>query len=171
GIGQGYLLVTPLQLAAATAMLANDGAPVHPHLLKAVQDSKTQETRALAAPEGEAPAVKPEHIALVRAAIIDVTRPGGTAARAGQGAPYAIAAKTGTAQVIAMKQGERYDEKRVKESHRDHALFIAFAPAENPKIAMALLVENGGHGGSTAAPIARADCDYYLLGTKPDRKQ
>ena len=70
-----------------------------------------------------------------------------------------------------MKQGERYDEKRVKEAHRDHALFIAFAPADNPRLAMALLVENGGHGGSTAAPIAREVFDYFLLGKKPDRKQ
>ena len=169
GIGQGYLLITPLQLAAATAMLANDGIPVHPRLLKAMQDSKTQEIRPLAAPNNDPVAVKPEHLALVRAAMVDVTRPGGTAARAGANASYSIAAKTGTAQVIAMKQGERYDEKRVNERHRDHALFIAFAPADNPRLALAILVENGGHGGSTAAPIAREVFDYYLIGKKPDR--
>jgi penicillin-binding protein 2 len=171
GIGQGYLLITPLQLAAATATLANDGIPVHPRLLKAVQDSKTQETREIPAANSDPAAVRPENLALVRSAMIDVTRPGGTAARAGAGATYTIAAKTGTAQVVAMKQGERYDEKRVKEAHRDHALFIAFAPADNPRLAMALLVENGGHGGSTAAPIAREVFDYFLLGKKPDRKQ
>ena len=170
GIGQGYLLITPLQLAAATATLANDGIPVHPRLLKAMQDSKTQEIRPLASRNGDSVAIKPEHLALVRAAMVDVTRPGGTAARAGANASYTIAAKTGTAQVIAMKQGERYDEKRVKEEHRDHALFIAFAPADNPKLAMAILVENGRHGGSTAAPIAREVFDYYLLGKQPDRK-
>ena len=144
---------------------------MHPHLLKTTQDSKTQEVRTPGAPEANLPVVKPENLALIRAAMIDVARPGGTAARAGAGAPYAIAAKTGTAQVVAMKQGERYDEKRVKEAYRDHALFIAFAPADDPKLAMAILVENGGHGGSTAAPMAREVFDYYLLGKKPDRKQ
>jgi len=170
GIGQGYLLATPLQLAVATAMLANDGVPVHPRLLKSVQDSRTQEIRELQRPLDEGPVLKPEHLAFIRAAMVDVTRPGGTAARAGAGASYAIAAKTGTAQVIAMKQGEKYDEKRVKEAHRDHALFIAYAPADNPRLAMALLVENGGHGGSTAAPIAREVFDYYLLGKLPDKR-
>ena len=114
----------------------------------------------------DAAAAKPEHIALVRAAMIDVTRPGGTAAAAGAGAPYAIAAKTGTAQVVGMKQGEKYDEKRLKQEHWDHALLIAFAPADDPKIALAILVENGKHGGSTAGPIARQVFDYYLLGKK-----
>jgi len=104
---------------------------------------------------------------LVRNALVDVTRPGGTAARASAGAPYAMAGKTGTAQVVGMKQGEKYVESRVAERHRDHALFIAYAPAEDPKIAIAVLVENGGHGGSTAAPIARAVFDYYLLGKLP----
>jgi penicillin-binding protein 2 len=116
-------------------------------------------------------AFKPENLALIRAAMVDVTRPGGTAARAGAGAPYSVAAKTGTAQVVGMKQGEKYDEKRVKEAHRDHALFIAYAPADEPKIALAILVENGGHGGSTAAPIAREVFDYHLLGKKPVGKQ
>jgi penicillin-binding protein 2 len=171
GIGQGYLLTTPMQLAAATATLANGGVPVHPRLLKAVQDSKTQEMHEIPSRDRGAETVKPEHLALVRAAMVDVTRPGGTAARAGANAPYTIAAKTGTAQVIGMKQGESYNEKRIREEHRDHALFIAFAPADNPKLAMAILVENGGHGGSTAAPIAREVFDYYLLGKKPTAKQ
>jgi penicillin-binding protein 2 len=171
GIGQGYLLATPLQLAAATATLANNGVPVRPHLLKAVQDSKTLETREITHPMGTGLPAKPEHMALVRAAMVDVTRPGGTAARAGANAGYTIAAKTGTAQVIGMKQGETYNEKRIREEHRDHALFIAFAPAEDPKLAMAILVENGGHGGSTAAPIAREVFDYHLLKKKPAVKQ
>jgi penicillin-binding protein 2 len=172
GIGQGYMLATPLQLAAATATIANNGVPVHPRLLKAVQSSKTQEIRDLAPQAAkDAVAVKPEHIALVRAAMVDVARPGGTAAQAGQGAAYAMAAKTGTAQVVGMKQGERYDEKRLKQEHWDHALFIAFAPADDPKLAMAILVENGKHGGSTAGPIAREVFDYYLTGKQPARKQ
>jgi penicillin-binding protein 2 len=171
GIGQGYWLATPLQLAAAVATLANDGVTVQPRLLKALQDSRTLETKPLLQPVGERLAIKPEHLEFVRNAMVDVTRPGGTAARAGNGAPYAMAAKTGTAQVIGMKQNEKYDEKRVKEHLRDHALFIAYAPAEAPKLALALLVENGGHGGSTAAPIAREVFDYFLLGKVPDKRQ
>ncbi len=171
GIGQGYWLSTPLQLATAVATLANGGTPVRPRLVRAVQDARTQEIRELPVRTGEPLAFKPEHLELVRAAMVDVTRPGGTAARAGQGAPYLIAGKTGTAQVVAMKAGEKYDEKRVQERHRDHALFIAYAPADDPKIALALLVENGGHGSSTAAPIAREVFDFHLLGKRPERKQ
>ncbi|HEX6634380.1 MAG TPA: penicillin-binding protein 2 [Usitatibacter sp.] len=171
GIGQGYMLATPLQLATATATLANGGIPVHPHLLKAIQDAKTHEERAYAPPEANpAPIVSPANLAIIRAAMADVTKPGGTAASAGAGAPYSIAAKTGTAQVVGMKQGERYDEKRMKREHWDHALLIAFAPADDPKLALAILVENGQHGGSTAGPIARTVFDYYLLGKKPAAK-
>ena len=99
--------------------------------------------------------------------MVDVTRPGGTAATTGAGAAYVIAAKTGTAQVVGMKQGEKYDEKRLKQEHWDHALFIAFAPADDPRLAIAILVENGRHGSSTAGPIAREIFDYYLTGKKP----
>ena len=99
--------------------------------------------------------------------MMDVMRPGGTAAAAAAGAPYTIAGKTGTAQVVGIKQGARYDASRLARQYRDHALFIAYAPAENPTIAMAVMVENGGHGGSTAAPIARAVFDYYLTGKRP----
>ncbi len=170
GIGQGYLLTTPVQLATAVATLANGGAPVHPRLLKAVQDARTQEKRELPSRNAESSAMKPENLKLISAAMVDVTRPGGTASQASQGASYLIAAKTGTAQVIGLKQGETYDEKRVKERFRDHALFIAYAPADDPKLAMAILVENGGHGGSTAAPIARQVFDYYLLGKVAEKK-
>jgi len=168
GIGQGYLLTTPMQLAAAVATLANGGVPVRPHLLKAVQDAKTQELHPyVPAERTDTPIVKPGNLAIVLSAMVDVTRPGGTAAQLGAGAPYSIAAKTGTAQVVGMKQGERYDEKRMKREHWDHALLIAFAPADDPKLALAILVENGQHGGSTAGPIARAVFDYFLLGKKP----
>jgi penicillin-binding protein 2 len=132
-----------------------------------VQDGKTHENQEVASRNGAPIGINPEHLKLITAAMVDVTRPGGTAARASQGAPYSIAAKTGTAQVIGIKQDQKYDEKRVKEAHRDHALFIAYAPAEDPKLAMAILVENGGHGGDTAAPIARQVFDYYLLGKVP----
>jgi len=166
GIGQGYNLVTPLQLASATATLANDGVAYRPHFVKQIQRSS-----------GNTPEVKPEptldlhiepqNIDLVKRAMEAVTKPGGTAVRASAGAPYRIAGKTGTAQVIGMKQGEKYDADKINEYNRDHAWFIAFAPAEKPRIALAVLVENGGHGGATAAPIARKVFDYYLLGKIP----
>jgi penicillin-binding protein 2 len=171
GIGQGYMLATPLQLAAMTATLANGGTPVHPRLLKAVQDARTQDVRTIEHKLGEPVAIKPEHLQLVRAAMVGVTSPGGTAVKAGLNAGYTIAGKTGTAQVVGMKQGEKYDASRLKEEHRDHALFIAFAPADDPKLAMALLVENGGSGSGTAAPIAREVFDYYLLGKRNPARQ
>jgi penicillin-binding protein 2 len=109
----------------------------------------------------------PSNIDIVRRGMIDVTLPGGTAASVGANAGYAIAAKTGTAQVIGIKQNEKYNEHSIDERHRDHALFIAYAPADDPKIALAVIVENGGHGGSAAGPIARKVMDYYLLGKLP----
>ena len=167
-IGQGYWLSTPLQLATATAILANGGTQVTPHLLKEVINAKTNEKRSYKPPPQNQLSFKPEHLNLVRQAMVDVMLPGGTAAAAGAGAGYAIAGKTGTAQVIAMKQGEKYDARKIDERHRDHALFIGFAPADKPKIALALLVENGGGGGGTASPIAREIFDYFLLGKLPD---
>ena len=164
GIGQGYSLVTPMQLAFATATLANDGVAYQPHLVKEVQSPHSSENRSI----GKGPLydlhIDPKALDLVRRAMIAVTQPGGTAVYANMGAPYQIAAKTGTAQVIAMKQGEKYVAKDVSERHRDHAWYIAYAPADKPRIALAVLVENGGHGGTTAAPIARKVFDYYLLG-------
>jgi len=169
GIGQGYFLATPLQLAVATATLANQGAQMQPYLVRQIQNAKSGGVTPIAPQTVSTLPIKAENLELVRNAMIDVTRPGGTASRAAAGAPYAIAGKTGTAQVVAIKQGEKYVESRVAERHRDHALFVAYAPAENPTIALAILVENGGHGGSTAGPIARAMFDYYLLGKLPAR--
>jgi penicillin-binding protein 2 len=171
GIGQGYMLATPIQLAAMTATLANGGTPVHPRLLKAVQNAKTLETTPIESTRAEAVAIKPEHLELVRSAMVGVTSPGGTAVKAGLNAGYTIAGKTGTAQVIGMKQDQKYDASKLREEHRDHALFIAFAPAEDPKLAMALLVENGGSGSGTAAPIAREVFDFFLLGKRPAARQ
>ncbi|RFC40384.1 MAG: peptidoglycan glycosyltransferase /cell elongation-specific peptidoglycan D,D-transpeptidase [Candidatus Nitrotoga sp. CP45] len=167
GIGQGYNLVTPLQLAYATATLANDGVAYRPHLLKEVQNSRTSEKQALATTLESNLNLNSEHLALVKSAMVAVTQPGGTAAKAGAGAPYTFAGKTGTAQVIGIKQGEKYIESKIQERHRDHAWFMAFAPSDQPKIALAVLVENGGHGSSTAAPIARKVLDYFLLGKMP----
>jgi penicillin-binding protein 2 len=169
GIGQGYNLATPIQLAYATAIVANDGLAHPPRLVKAVQDNRTGELRENGNLPAQTVELKPDHLQRVKAALVDVTRPGGTAARAGAGAAYMFAGKTGTAQVVAMKQGEKYVESKVAERFRDHALFIAYAPADKPVIALAVMVENGGHGGSTAAPIARQVFDYYLLGKVPEK--
>jgi penicillin-binding protein 2 len=166
GIGQGYNLVTPLQLAYATSILANDGVAFQPHLVKEIRraagGSIITENKPLFDLQ-----INPDHLKLVKSAMEAVTKPGGTAAGASYGAPYRLAGKTGTAQVIAIKQGEKYDAKKVSEYNRDHAWFIAFAPADKPRIALAVLAENGGHGGSTAAPIARKVMDYFLLGKEP----
>jgi len=170
GIGQGYNLATPMQLAYATAVLANNGVAFRPHIVRHIQDSQTNALTSIEVEPVERLELKPQNLALVRDAMTDVLRPGGTAAMAGAGATYKIAGKTGTAQVVAMKQNERYDEKRVHERHRDHSLFIAFAPADAPTIALAVLVENGGHGSTAAAPIARKVMDFYLLGKEPEIK-
>jgi len=167
GIGQGYTLVTPMQLAYATAVLANDGVGYRPHLVKQTASDGT----ATATPIDITLQLKPEHFALVKRAMTAVTLPGGTAAYAGSGAAYPFAGKTGTAQVIGIKQGEKYNEKEIDERHRDHAWFIAFAPADKPRIAVAVLAENAGHGGTISAPIARKVIDYYLLGKEPQPAQ
>jgi penicillin-binding protein 2 len=167
GIGQGYSLVTPLQLAAATATLANDGIGYRPHLVREIKNSVSNEIRKLEDRPAFDIKLDPAHLDLVKRAMAAVTQPGGTAAQASAGAPYLIAGKTGTAQVVGMKQGEKYDASRIDERHRDHAWFISFAPVDKPRIAVVVLAENGGHGGGTAAPIARKVLDYYLLGKVP----
>lgn len=168
GIGQGYNLTTPLQLTFATTILANKGKAFRPHFVKQIQNNKTNSVESVSANLLYTLDIKPENMEIVRNALVDVTRPGGTAAKAAENVAYTFAGKTGTSQVINIKQGERYIEDRVKERYRDHALFIAYAPSENPKIALSILVENGGHGGATAAPIARQVIDYYLLGKQPE---
>ena len=167
GIGQGYSLVTPLQLAFATATLANNGVAYKPHLVKEVKSPRSSENRFIVTEPLYDLNMDHKDMDLVRRAMVAVTQPGGTAVYASLGASYHIAGKTGTAQVVAMKQGEKYDAKNVDERLRDHAWFISYAPAENPQIALVVLAENGGHGGGTAAPIARKVMDYYLLGKVP----
>jgi len=166
GIGQGYNAFTLLQLAHATANLANDGVVMKPHLVKSIEDPRTGELRLTVPKESYRIDVKAEHMKFVRDAMVDVNI-SGTGRLAFQGAPYKVGGKTGTAQVIGIKQGEKYNESRVSERHRDHSLFIAFAPADDPKIALAVLVENGGFGARAAAPIARQVIDYHLLGKVP----
>jgi penicillin-binding protein 2 len=167
GIGQGYTLVTPMQLAQATAILANKGVAMRPHLVSAITDAKTGVAKATQAVISDKITLDENNLEIVRLGMIDVTLPGGTAASVGANAGYSIAAKTGTAQVVGIKQNEKYNASLIDERHRDHALFIAYAPAEEPKIALAVIVENGGHGGSAAGPIARKVMDYYLLGKLP----
>lgn len=167
GIGQGYTLVTPMQLAQATAILANNGVAMRPHLVSNIEEGVGGKNVPTELQIMDRLTLNPEHVELVKQGMIDVTKPGGTAASVGAGAPYSIAAKTGTAQVVGIKQGQKYNERAIDERHRDHALFVAYAPAEAPKIALAVIVENGGHGGSAAGPIARQAMDYYLLGKEP----
>jgi len=167
GIGQGYHLTTPLQLAVATAMLANGGKRVEPRLVQAVRDPLSHAWQPLPGGARNQVAINPAHLSVVREGMMDVMRPGGTAAASAAGAPYTIAGKTGTAQVVGIKQGARYEASRLAREHRDHALFIAYAPTDNPTIVVAVMVENGGSGSGTAAPIARAVFDYYLTGKRP----
>ncbi len=166
GIGQGYNAYTPLQLAAAIATLANDGVMYRPHIVNYVEDIRTRERTPIEPKPLRDLDLKPEHIAVVKQALVGVNKEG-TGARAFTGAEYVSAGKTGTAQVIGIKQGEKYVESRVQERHRDHALFIAYAPADKPKIALAVIVENSGFGARAAAPIARQVLDFYLLGKQP----
>ena len=167
GIGQGYWTATLLQLAKATALLAMRGQPYKPRLVRALVDpltGKVEDRKPEPLPRIELK--RPENWEVIVDAMVAVTS-GGTASRAARGATYTIAGKTGTAQVFSVGQTEKYNEKDVAERLRDHALFIAFAPAEAPKLAVAVLVENGGFGASAAAPIARAIFDAYLVKDAP----
>ena len=163
-IGQGYMLASPLQLANATAALAARGKRFKPHLVAAFEDPLTGR-RTLIAPE-RLPDVNIENDFFwdsVLSAMHDVMQSNtGTARAAGRGAPYQMAGKSGTSQVISISQDEEYDEEQIDERLRDHALFISFAPFDNPRIAVAVIVENGASGSRVAAPIARAIMDEYL---------
>lgn len=165
-IGQGYNAYTPLQLASATATLANDGVMFRPHVVDYVEDVRTKVQTPVEPKPLRNLEWNPEHIAVIKRAMVGVNLQG-TSAAAFVGAGYTSGGKTGTSQVVAIKQGEKYIESRVQERHRDHALFIAYAPADKPKIALALIVENAGFGAKAAAPIARQVMDYYLLGKEP----
>jgi penicillin-binding protein 2 len=166
GIGQGYNAYTPVQLAQALATLANNGAMYRPRLVSHVDNPRTGERTYVEPQLVRRVELDPEHVAFVKRAMAGVTREG-TARWAFAGAQYTSGGKTGTAQVVGLKQGEKYDEDKVAERLRDHSLYIAFAPLESPKIALAVLVENGGFGARTAAPIARTVLDYFLLGKLP----
>ncbi|HZX26309.1 MAG TPA: penicillin-binding protein 2 [Telluria sp.] len=170
-IGQGYNNYTPLQLAHAVATLANDGVVMKPHLVKIIEDGATR-ARTLTVPKesGRIP-LKQENIDFVKRAMVGVnTEPGGTGYRPFLGAGYISAGKTGTAQVVGIKANEKYNAKTIASHLRDNALFIAFAPADKPRIAIAVVVENTGFGSEFAAPIVRKAFDYYLLGKRPTAK-
>lgn len=161
-IGQGYNTYTPLQMAHATATLANDGVSFRPHVVKELHNHQTREITVVdPKPEAVLP-YKKSNFDYVKRGMEGVLRPGGTAWRIGAGLQYNMAGKTGTAQVKSIAQGATYNAAALAERHRDHAWFIAFAPVENPKIAIAVILENGGWG-ATAAPIARQLSDFYLL--------
>lgn len=162
GIGQGYNAFTPIQLAHAISMIANDGVGYTPHLVKTVLNVKTGEVREIARDPASRLAVKPENLAFIKRALVGVNKEG-TSSAAFKDAKYVSAGKTGTAQVYSLK-GEKYSEHHVDERLRDHAWFMAYAPADHPRIAIAVLVENGGFGAAAAAPIARKVFDRYLLG-------
>lgn len=166
GIGQGPILVTPLQLANAVSMLGNGGKRLKPRLAMKIEDARGRLIQTIEPVKESALSLRdPAHLAtLVRHMTAVVHSNQGTAFGIGWNAPYAIAGKTGTAQVKGVAQGATYNEKLTPERFRDHALFIAFAPADNPRVAVAVIVENAGHGGAVAAPIARQVMDYIIMG-------
>ena len=166
GIGQGYNAFTMLQLAQATATVAAGGQRFKPHLVKTIENVETRAQRALS---GDAlPAMKwqPEHVAVIHQALFGVTQEG-TSRTSFVNAPYQSGGKTGTAQVVQIKENEKYNANLVDERHRDHALYTAFAPLQSPRIAVAMVVENAGFGAGAAAPIARRVFDYLLQGQYP----
>ena len=168
GIGQGYMLATPLQLGVMTATLANRGKRIEPRLVDKLTHGSGENLEEVANLNGavlDTVNLKQGHFETVIDAMHAVVQsPRGTARRSGMDAEYTIAGKTGTAQVVAIAQGAKYDASKLSEFQKDHALFIAFAPVQDPKIAVAIIVENGGSGSSVAAPVARKVLDYYLLG-------
>jgi penicillin-binding protein 2 len=168
GIGQGYVLTTPLQLAAAAATLANGGRYVTPRVAAAIEaPDGSVSVPAPQPPAAQMPVRSRSSWQDVTQGMLDVVEgPRGTARRIRTDA-YRIAGKTGTAQVFTVGQSEEYDEDKIDKKLRDHALFIAFAPVEDPRIAVAVLIEHGGHGGAVAAPIARRIMDVYLMGEQP----
>jgi penicillin-binding protein 2 len=163
GIGQGYHLATPMQLAASIATLARRGIVIQPHVLKAIDGVDIT-------PVYEAPIIlnNPKHWDMIFKGMFEVAKvPGGTAYKAFKDTSYTVAGKTGTAQIVGIAQNAKYDLTKLSERQRDHGLFVAFAPVENPQIAVAVIVENGNSGSGAAAPVARQVLDAWLLGQTP----
>lgn len=169
GIGQGYNSFTMLQMAQATAVLANNGIKHKPRLVIGTQDPVTRVMHTLPLALAEDLGFKAENVAIISKAMVGVTQVG-TSARVFAGAGYLSAGKTGTAQAIGMAPKGKYNSAKLEEHQRDHALYIAWAPADDPKIALAVIVENAGWGAGSAAPIARRAFDYMLLGQYPSEE-
>lgn len=167
GIGQGYNSFTMLQLAQAMATLADNGIKHQPQLVIATRDAVTHDKKPVPSAAPVDLGYKPQNVALVRDAMVGVTTEG-TSARVFAGAGYRSGGKTGTAQAVGVGAKEKYNAARLEEHQRDHALYVAFAPAEDPRIALAVVVENAGWGAEAAAPIARRVFDYWLLGQYPN---
>jgi penicillin-binding protein 2 len=166
GIGQGYNNFTMLQMATATATMASGGLRFKPRLVSRIDDVVTQQQRRIANDALEPLPLRPEQVAVIRDAMGGVPREG-TSRAAFANAPYASGGKTGTAQAIGLKAGEKYSQIKADERKRDHSLYVAFAPLEAPQVAVAVIVENAGFGSMAAAPIARRVFDYLLTGTYP----
>jgi penicillin-binding protein 2 len=169
GIGQGYNSFTMLQLAQATATLANNGIKHKPRLVIATQDSMTRALTPQPLTPAEDLGYKPENVAIVRKGLLGVTQ-GGTSARIFAGAGYTSGGKTGTAQAVTMAAKGKYNSAKMEEHQRDHSLYIAMAPADDPKIALAVIVENAGWGAGAAAPMARRVFDFMLMGQYPSEE-
>lgn len=165
GIGQGFMLTTPLQLAAATATLSNRGKLKQPRVVFAMEDARLHEMILVPPIQQSTISLKRKHYwqSAINGMKAVVHGKKGTARKIAKDSPYRFVGKTGTAQVVAIKQNERYDAKKLKKKYHDHALFVAFAPLNKPRIALSVIVENGGGGSKTAAPIAKKVMDYYLI--------
>ena len=168
-IGNGYNNYTPLQMAHAVANLANNGVVMKPHLVKILEDGGTHARQLTVARESYRIPLKQQNVDFIKSAMVGVTT-GGTASKVFANAGYVSGGKTGTAQLFAIKKNEKYNAKLVAAHLRDNALYTAFAPADKPRIAIAVVVENGGFGAAVAAPIVRKALDFYLLGKRPNQK-
>ena len=169
GIGQGYNNFTMLQLANATATLVSGGLRFEPRLVREVEDAVSSRRRPVERGAREPLALKPEHVEVIRRALHAVTQEG-TSTRVFAGAPYASGGKTGTAQAVGIRQNEKYNAARLEEHKRDHSLYIAAAPIDEPTVVLAVVVENAGFGAEAAAPIARRVFDYLLLDQYPSEE-
>ena len=169
GIGQGYNTFTMLQLAQATATVANGGFKHRPHLALATRDAVTGQVTPVAQPPAENLGYKPAHVAVIRDGLVSVVT-SGTARGVFAGAAYQAAGKTGTAQAVTQAQNTKYNARALEEHQRDHSLFMAYAPANDPRIAVAVIVENAGWGAGAAAPIARRVFDYWLADQYPSEE-
>jgi penicillin-binding protein 2 len=169
GIGQGYNTFTMLQLSTALGTLVSDGKRYQPRLVREVEDVVTRERRVVSSQAMSALPVNPQHTALIREAMHGVTKEG-TSTRVFVGATYLSGGKTGTAQAVTLRQNEKYNAAKLEDYQRDHSLYEAFAPVEQPRVALAVIVENAGFGAQSAAPIARRVLDYLISGIYPSEE-